>query len=47
MVLLNGASVLESGAQLVDIKGMLIQDSLMAESLCKCVLDTHLKRKNC
>ena len=26
---------------------MLIQDSLPAESLCKCVLDTHLKRKNC
>ena len=25
---------------------MLIQDSLPAESLCKCVLDTHLKRKN-
>ena len=47
MVLLNGASVLESGAQLVaqmgsirlGIEGLLVGDSRPTDSLCKCVLE--------
>ena len=46
MVLLNGASVLESGAQWLrwesvrlGIEGLLVGDSLRTDSLCKCLLE--------